>query len=176
MRYNPDWHGSRASWLWNEFVVLPFIHWRRIGRGLFWLAVDQSPCSSCCRRIESRFAKAGETRCADCRKLFALSMMETWLREAIELHPHDEDGAIDIVYNNLDGELTAGHFLEIDELLSHCVRTVDTLPTEILLGILTLTSHAPPDSFSHRRALVDVTRDVLVERMEWEPDVLKGLE
>ena len=68
MRYNPDWHGSRWSWFWHEFVALPFITWRRIGRAYFWVAVGQSPCHSCCRRIEADLAKAGEVKCAQCRK------------------------------------------------------------------------------------------------------------
>ncbi len=114
--------------------------------------------------------------CADCRKEQVMDAIDTWLREAIELHPFDAEKAIDIIYDNLNKVLTAGQFSEIEELLPHWTRQANALPTDILLAILTMTAHAPLNSLSNRRALVDATRTVLKARGEFDHDILKGLE
>ena len=97
-----------------------------------------------------------------------------WLTKALEAS--DLDKAIGIVYENLDELLRAGCFGTVNRLLCDCAKRSDSIPSEILLAILTLTSHAPSDSFSNRGLLVETTRTVLNARGEWEPDALKGLE
>ncbi len=72
MRYRREIHGSRFAWLWHEWVVMPFIRWRRIGRGTFWITLGQAPCHWCCRRIEPALAQKGETACASCGAMFEI--------------------------------------------------------------------------------------------------------
>ncbi len=98
-----------------------------------------------------------------------------WLAKALE-EDGDSDKAIDIVYENLDELLRAGCFGTVDRLLRDCAKRSDSIPSEILLAILTLTSHAPSDRLSNRTRLVEATRAILNARGEWEPDALKGLE
>ena len=117
-------------------------------------------------KVSERYAPVG----------FGFSWLAEARDEARDEAREDLDRAIDIVYNNLDEMLTNGRFGEVDELLHYCAENCQSIPSELLLAILTLTSHAPSDSFSNRRLLVETTREILKTRGEWEPDALKGLE
>ena len=67
----------------------------------------------------------------------------SWLEQAVLLHRRGERAqALDIVYDAVDDLLSEGEFKQVNSLLNEVY--VENLPSELLLGLLTITLAASP--------------------------------
>ncbi|MHA1948338.1 MAG: hypothetical protein ACW987_00605 [Candidatus Thorarchaeota archaeon] len=150
--------------------------------------VDYFFCTECKKAIDEfdkqydPFKKDGMKVCGSCRNVFAHDPKKVaefqkpkWLSEAIELENQgDEDQGLDIIFDIIDDSHLDGKFEEVDFLL-HCLSTtsqIKDIPTDCLLGILSITGPAKP-KLPSRPAFVEEARLIFKSRPEIEDaDVL----
>lgn len=96
------------------------------------------------------------------------------LEQAIRLSVlNQSDLALDIIYDRFDEMLLAGKFSELDAFLG--TASIDTLPTVLILAVLTVTLPAKRQLKS-RPEFFERARVALVERLEFRDELLIGLE
>ena len=84
------------------------------------------------------------------------------------------DDLLDKIYDDFDKLFRAGLFWMADENLYHASYVAKYFPIDILIGILTITLPAS-NELSYRRQFYNQVEEVLNERGELEPGLLKGL-
>ena len=96
-----------------------------------------------------------------------------WLTDAVSLeNAGREDEALDLVYRNVDELLRNGQFNDVETLIREV--NVDDLPTDVMLGILSITLSARGHLPSRTR-FVNQARILLGWRGEDVSFLLKGL-